>query len=514
VVAVLAGCQKKEVASAPPAAPAEKTPPPPKPLAVEAVKETERSKHFTAVNKQLELGGMMYGYVDVDGDVLKLTGDAQRLLAEVAKTDPKARLLSNADLTDIARTLGVTDVKALGVSSVQDDAGYFRNRMFLYTGGERHGLLAALGGSPAPFKHVGLAPADAAFFGETEIDVGVLYRALKDVVEKVAGEPAGAQLETVLKKASDATAFSVLELIHGLKGRSALILRVDPEKTIRVPAGPQPLVVPAFSLLACVEGVGSILEGSFAKDRNLKRSDSGALHVYTPVQRIPLEGIEPAIIVDGTTLYFTTSLAFFNECRDQKTNLGQNADFQRALARVGKEGNGLTYVSPRFFARVRDLETLNPNLPAQMKSLLAFMLTNVPKTEQALVSIRTNVEDGILVRSYWTRSLKQEVAMASLYNPVTVGALAAMAIPAFQKVRTASQEKAVLNNLRMLAAAADQYYLENGVTTATYDQLVGPTRYVKVIQPVAGENYRALRFVQGEPLRVRLANGRVIEYKP
>ena len=43
---------------------------------------------------------------------------------------------------------------------------------------------------------------------------------------------------------------------------------------------------------------------------------------------------------------------------------------------------------------------------------------------------------------------------------VIIGLLAAMAIPAFQKVRTASQDKAVLNNARQIAAAADQYYLE------------------------------------------------------
>ena len=56
---------------------------------------------------------------------------------------------------------------------------------------------------------------------------------------------------------------------------------------------------------------------------------------------------------------------------------------------------------------------------------------------------------------------------------VIIGLLAAMAIPAFQKVRTASQDKTVLNNARQLSAAADQYYLENGVSTVTIGNLVG-----------------------------------------
>ena len=48
---------------------------------------------------------------------------------------------------------------------------------------------------------------------------------------------------------------------------------------------------------------------------------------------------------------------------------------------------------------------------------------------------------------------------------VIIGLLAAMAIPAFQKVRQSSQDKAVLNNARQLSAGADQYFLENGVST-------------------------------------------------
>ena len=58
---------------------------------------------------------------------------------------------------------------------------------------------------------------------------------------------------------------------------------------------------------------------------------------------------------------------------------------------------------------------------------------------------------------------------------VIIGLLAAMAIPAFQKVRTSSQDKAVLNNARQLSAGADQYYLENGVSTVTLTDLLGPT---------------------------------------
>jgi type II secretory pathway pseudopilin PulG len=92
--------------------------------------------------------------------------------------------------------------------------------------------------------------------------------------------------------------------------------------------------------------------------------------------------------------------------------------------------------------------------------------------------------------------------------------LAAMAIPAFQKVRQTSQDKAILNNLRMLNSAAEQYYLEHRVNTATYGDLVGPDKYIRTLQPVAGEDYRTLQFRAGQPLRIRTRDGRWIPARP
>ena len=72
---------------------------------------------------------------------------------------------------------------------------------------------------------------------------------------------------------------------------------------------------------------------------------------------------------------------------------------------------------------------------------------------------------------------------------VIIGLLAAMAVPAFQKVRSTSQTKTITNNLRQLASAADQYFLENGVTTVASADLVGAGEYIKAVNQVADEVY-------------------------
>jgi type IV pilus assembly protein PilA len=97
---------------------------------------------------------------------------------------------------------------------------------------------------------------------------------------------------------------------------------------------------------------------------------------------------------------------------------------------------------------------------------------------------------------------------------VIIGLLASMAIPAFQKVRTNSQDKAVLNNARQLSAASDQYYLENGVSCVTLSDLLGPTSYIKALNSVANETYPA-GFTQGITITIQSVSGtRTITYAP
>ena len=84
---------------------------------------------------------------------------------------------------------------------------------------------------------------------------------------------------------------------------------------------------------------------------------------------------------------------------------------------------------------------------------------------------------------------------------------------ALDRVRNSSRDKAVLCNLRQLAAAADQYFLENGAKTVSYDELVGPKNYVKSLNPVVGEDYRgSFPLLQGGILSAEFPGGRLMNY--
>ena len=76
---------------------------------------------------------------------------------------------------------------------------------------------------------------------------------------------------------------------------------------------------------------------------------------------------------------------------------------------------------------------------------------------------------------------------------VIIGLLAAMAIPAFNKVRETSQTKTITNNIRQIASASDQYFIKEGLTQAVTSDLIGSDSYMKSLPiAVAGEAYTTL----------------------
>ena len=122
--------------------------------------------------------------------------------------------------------------------------------------------------------------------------------------------------------------------------------------------------------------------------------------------------------------------------------------------------------------------------------------------------------DSFLFMKYALRSSSAFSLLEIMIVVVIIGLLATMALPAWQKIRSASQDKAVLNNARQLAAAADQYYLETGSNMAASSMLIGSTNYVKFVNTVALEVYPDF-FTQGLTITISNVGGlRTITYTP
>ena len=81
------------------------------------------------------------------------------------------------------------------------------------------------------------------------------------------------------------------------------------------------------------------------------------------------------------------------------------------------------------------------------------------------------------------RSKKGFTLVEIMIVVVIIGLLAAMAIPAFQKVRRDSIKKTMVNDARILMNAAQQYFMDKAVTTVATNILVGgaSSNYIKAL---------------------------------
>lgn len=484
-------------------------------LGVAVVGEGEQSGYFSAVQPHLELGGVLYGYADIDGDLVRLAEGLWEFAKMAAEEVPMMGMAMSVDVGGILRDLGADDIKAVGLSSVKGADGIFRNRVYLHTPEGRRGLLKVVGGGSVPFSTLHLAPRDADVFMESDYDLPSVYEGVRAVVARVGGEMVAGMLDGKMKEEQDGV--SAFALMNSLKGRSTLVVRIPDGEAVTLPGGTDGVMprVPMAEILFRIEGVAPELTAKLAQVPGLVVEKEGTRRVYSLEERLPIAWLDLRLEVVGNvvTLVSAPGLLVAPAVGD---SLADEPEFKRMLGLLGAEGNGLTYVTPRFFEKIHLLGELNQGMPKEVRSGVQMILSQVPQPGKGLMMVRVNLPEGLLFTSLWHRSMKRDLVMLPLMNPAGVGLLAAMAIPAFQKVRASSQEKAIMNNLRQLGAASQQYFLETGKAVATYDDLVGTGRnkYIRSLDPVAGEDYTGLVFRQEDRvISVTTAAGVTVSYE-
>jgi len=94
---------------------------------------------------------------------------------------------------------------------------------------------------------------------------------------------------------------------------------------------------------------------------------------------------------------------------------------------------------------------------------------------------------------------------------VVIGLLAAMAIPAFEKVRTTAIAKACANNERMVSAVVDQFTVEHGVPPANYADFVGSGKLLATMPTCpSGGTYSIKIDAQGKAVIVCSVHGNLL----
>ncbi len=481
----------------------------------------QRAPQFDRVSEFLDLGGVFYAYMDLTGEAERLAGLLDEAVAAFKESNPDMPPLplNFAKFLDAA---GLSGMDAVGLSSVQLDNGLFHNRTILFFPDGVSGLFGVFGDAPHPFDSLDLAPASADLVWETDYRPQVL----RDTVLEMAGALGGAlgrgaissQLTMARPEIGGRTPN---QIIDSLGNRAIVIIEfVDGGEQMEVAPG---ISFPETRFLLGIDGATELLlslrpavEGQ--SDLEWTETDNGFEITATTPPPAPFGSLSPLLVADTTTgrMFIASDRSFLDVCLADGGKLKDTDAFKEAANLLPPEGVSFTYATPGFIEPIRGIfessMTASPT-PLPLEAVNRFSAIFFPDFPAPVASVTTVGPEGLYAAANLGTSHRATVASLTLQPTVMVAGLsAAMAIPAFQKVRENSQQKTVLNNLRQVASAGQQYLLEEGADRARYDQLEG--EYFPPLTPVNGEDYTGLVVeAAGGTLSVTMANGETVEYR-
>jgi len=480
--------------------------------------QEERAPQFDRVAGFLDLGGVFYAYMDLTDEIDRFGTILNEVASALKESDPDMPPIP-LDLKRALRASGLTGIQAIGMSSREMEAGIFHNRSILYFPEGPVGLFEIFGNVPHPFDSLDMAPESTDLVFEMSYRPAVLRDGILEMAAAIGGIDARDELNAELSKPCDELeGMNLDELIDSLGNRIFLIFDFA-EEGEPIFLGPG-ISMPEIRYLVAVDGATDLISSfrdSIEAEGNViwTETDTGFEVEFTePISR-EAGNFTPLIVADKTTerVFFASSREFLEECLANGGKLRDSKEFKRAANLLPPEGISFVFVSPSLFDPFKDAFTQGMNSsPVAIDQRVVDQVTEFmfASFEKPTAGVTTVGPEGIYSASNAATSHRSTIFSVASQPLALVGFSAAMAIPAFQKVRENARQKTILNNLRQIASGGQQYLLEEGADSVRYDQLVG--EYFPEIESVAGENYGGLTVTRSGTLSVITANGEVVEY--
>jgi len=397
----------------------------------------QQSPHFDAVSTQLQLGGTVYAYADIEGDAERAADFLLTLLRDLPGLVPQQGV-NRLNATTLVRILGLHNVQAIGLSSYENESLY-HNRSFIHHAGAREGLLKLFGAEPAAFDLVSIAPENADLVWEQQLDVRVLVDIVRALGELGVG-PTPEELDKALRERVldlDMTLGAILEQLNTTAG---LILAVDESRPLRIPG--ESFWFPYTDFLFRIDGLADLADAIAARaelDPFIASERTEDWVIIRPAIRLPppWNAYEPSVVkeVASGRMYIVSTPEFLERCLSATGSVAQSADFIRAFEQLPTVGNGLTYLSPRMTRQMHAVldRVIEINGSSITTSIARFFL---PDVGYPVGWVARNTDDGILFTSNTPSSHK-----STLLTLGYAALLPALAVVGASHLEIGSEEK-------------------------------------------------------------------------
>jgi hypothetical protein len=432
------------------------------------------AKTFDAVETHLDPGGDFYLYLRTEqvlADVPAAMDEWKAALVESAGKDlPLPPEQIDAYYTVGRKAfldLGLTQLRAFGMSSIELEPGLCRTRAIAYSGDEAsRGLLWRLGGmdAPHPFDALDFLPATTVYAGFADFDPAVLWEFIQQVVAAIPDPKVQAQAKGLPAMAEGLLGMPLADLFASLDKEWGFVIVADEKETMTVPLGKGATTTMPRAAAALLIRVNDDKLYDLLATRV-----QGTLGAMVPVKKAEANGVRTVTVqMPETGLPLAPTLARFGKF----VAIATSGDIVQQLARTGAtppalmkdtpafqrftkleklEGNSFAYLTERGadILRTIQLHSLqNEPMPPALKTRVEKLYGDF--SQKFLFSIGRLEKDGYTTTSYSANGSKQLVATAAVLPTAIV---AAIAVPAVLNAKEKAAEAQAAARAKSEAAA-------------------------------------------------------------
>lgn len=498
-------------------------------LAVFVINAQANTNNFQETYQELAEGNPeLILYVNLEHDFLTLGNGLTRIYNAVLKANPDMMPIP-VDFSKLMGHFGLTGLEhMLMASSWSDNHETFLNQAVIQLTENPEGLFKLLGTDNMEFSFAERVPANADVLMEMQFRPMALVDIARKIMIDTMGPTGKALLDGQLNQPMTQDGLTGLDLIQMLDTEIYFAQNVDPVRMENIDDENMSLSDYMGDQVWLIKDAGRLPEilAPFLAQYNFRTVPDDPYDAY--IIETPWTLNEKLTWVfsklpDSGDLLVSNNLDARDWFLAGGESLATNEDFQSMAAAFPDKGLSFWYASENAAQQTQKqmtaafkqgfqeaVEESGHNAP-DLQPFLNIFQDAIKRFSGKNAGVAYSSDNQLRFKSLQPYSSKTTLALSTLAVP---GALTtAMAIPAFQKVRATSQEKAITNNLRQIASAAQQYMLETGESQVSVKELIGPNGFFDDIQSVAGESYDDIVIsIKDTEISVTLPDGQVISY--
>ncbi len=318
---------------------------------------------YWRVTSRLDPGGEAFAYFHAEEVGKAAQAVLDGLLRNVASLPECSRdqAMKGLGMIDLMfKGYGLDEISGVGFSSFAIQPGLHRVRAVIHhRPGRNKGLLwNILGPSPRSLDEAEMLPAGAALATVSDYDFFKLIEWTSQIAPRIAAQggasvqaPTPEQSMAMVKAGLQMAGIDYDRLRKSYGGRLGMVLALDPEKRVVLPAKERPLSIPEpeFALMMRVNDTYLLdtLRAKLPPQAQAKFSDAGGVKkIAFPRLPLPLP-LEPVVVQQGEWLIAASRPALAEKILDRRTpRLAASAAFREISAKAPRRGNGFGYIDP------------------------------------------------------------------------------------------------------------------------------------------------------------------------